>query len=80
MKDRIRRTDIKKPSHRLKQACLIVSCLSLVFGSFALAILLKYSGENKQLTQRIDNYTVQINMLEQTNDDDARLQHDNGYE
>jgi cell division protein FtsX len=76
MKDRIKRTAIKKPSHRLKRACIATVSFTLVFSSLALAILLNVSHENKMLNERIDNYTVQIDLLENKNDTDARKMHD----
>ncbi|MDD6241234.1 MAG: hypothetical protein PUA93_06625 [Eubacteriales bacterium] len=76
MKDRIQRKESKKPSHRLKRATIAIACFTLVFSSLALFALLNVSGENKTMSERIDNYTQQIDMLENSNDNNARMQHD----
>lgn len=49
MKDRLRRTNVRKTSHRLKRACLSISFFALAFSAVALAYILHanaHPGEN----------------------------------
>lgn len=73
MKDRIKRTNIKKPSHKLFHTMVFTCCISLVASSFLFALLIFVSNENKTLNQTIQNYTVQIDMLEKTDTNDTYL-------
>lgn len=70
MKDRIKRTNIKKPSHRLFRTMIAVCSISLGLSGLLSFALIHVTGENKNLNQTIENYTLQIDML-QKNDSDT---------
>ncbi|MBQ8142053.1 MAG: hypothetical protein IJ194_02715 [Bacilli bacterium] len=64
MKDKTRHNHVKKPSHRLKRACILLSAFTLCCSALASVALLHYTNENATLSAKIDNYNVQINLLE----------------
>ncbi len=64
MKDRVARTNIKKPSHRLFRGMIAVSSLTVCFATLLGLVLFQVSSENKSLTQKIDTYTIQMEKLE----------------
>lgn len=64
MKDRVTRTNVKKPSHRLFRGMLTIASLSCLIATFLGIVLVNVSHENKALTQKIDAYTIQMEQLE----------------
>ncbi|MFA6624569.1 MAG: hypothetical protein WCS80_02245 [Bacilli bacterium] len=67
MKDRIIRTNHKKASHRLRNAALSVLAFSIV-GCTAMAfVLAHYTTENERLSRSINEYTVQVDLIETKN-------------
>lgn len=66
MKDKVTRTNQKRPSHRLFRAMILTVSLTCVFSVAALSILFNVSLDNKTLNKKIENYTVQIDMLEKS--------------
>jgi hypothetical protein len=75
MKDRVTRTNVKKPTHRLFRAMMSISFFTVVCTAFLSIVLFHVSNENKVLTKKIENYTVQIDLLE--NSDDTYLKYQN---
>lgn len=67
MKDRIERTNTKKPSHNLFKVTVIVAVLTIISSIVFSILLFHLSGENKTLNQQINNYEIMIDKLE--NDD-----------
>ncbi len=74
MKDRIKRTNRKKPSHRIFRAMISVSFVTVICTVLFSVLLLNINNENKALNQKIENYTIQIDMLENSSDQKATLQ------
>lgn len=64
MKDRLQRTNVKKPSHHLTHAVASLSVLTVVILSAFSIFLFSLSKETKILNKTIDNYTEQINQLD----------------
>ena len=60
MKDRVTRSNIKKPTHRLFRAMMVISVFTVVCTAFLSVVLFHVSNENKVLLNKIENYTVQI--------------------
>jgi hypothetical protein len=82
MKDRIKRTQTYKAPHRLRHAAFTVALVSLFGSSLATAFLIHYSQENRDLTAQIENYSVQVDLIERSNENaknsaDAKMT-DNG--
>jgi hypothetical protein len=75
MKDRVTRSNIKKPTHRLFRAMMVISVFTVVCTAFLSVVLFHVSNENKVLLNKIENYTVQIDLLE--NSDDSYLKYQN---
>lgn len=68
MKDRIERTYKKKPKHSLKTAMFVMLAFTAVISASSIAVLSVYGKENSEMSRRIDNYSAQIDYLEQEND------------
>ena len=68
MKDRIARTNVKKSSHRLKRSMFAISFVTAICTVFFTIFLINVTTENKVLTKQIENYTVQIDRLEHSDD------------
>ncbi|MCI5669510.1 MAG: hypothetical protein SOR23_02900 [Candidatus Enterosoma sp.] len=68
MKDRIERTYKKKPKHSLKTAMIFMLAFTAVVSASSIAVLSIYGKENSEMSRRIDNYSAQIDYLEQEND------------
>lgn len=47
MKDRLRRTNARKASHRLKRTCFGISFFAVAFSAIAITLLLSYANEKK---------------------------------
>lgn len=73
MKDRVKRTNMKKPSHKLFRFMILTCGLCTVLGSFFSVVLIRVSSENKTLNQTIQNYTIQIDMLQKSDSSDLYL-------
>lgn len=69
MKDRIVRTYKKKPKHNLKTAMVVMVIFTAVISASSILFLSIYGKENREMSSRIDNYSAQIDYLEQENDD-----------
>lgn len=67
MKDRVKRTGVKKLSKKFKTTCILVSTftfsLTLLLGISVLSIY----KENKSISSRIENVGQQINYFENQN-------------
>ncbi len=72
MKDRIERTKTKKVSHRLTSAFIITTSICLVGSALLFTSISLLSQENKNISERIQTYTDEINLLD--NDDNSALQ------
>lgn len=72
MKDRIKRTYHKKPSHRLKYAMIVVAAFTMVVSAGSIAVISYYSKSNSEISNRINNYSAQIDYLEQENKDNLQ--------
>jgi|WetSurMetagenome_2_1015567.scaffolds.fasta_scaffold832148_2 hypothetical protein len=65
MKDRTQRTGVRKASHRLRNAFFGVAALSITFSSLSAFYLIHYTQECESLNKTIENYNVQIDLIEQ---------------
>jgi hypothetical protein len=63
MKDRITRKNVKKPSHRLFRAMISISAFTVLSAVAFSIVVVNLTNENNSLNQKIENYTVQIDML-----------------
>lgn len=69
MKDRVERTYQKKPSHRLRNTMISMVVFTCLFTIGASVLLSRYSNLNRELSSRIDNYTQQVEYLENQNEE-----------
>jgi cell division protein FtsX len=74
MKDRIKRNNRRKPSHRLFRTMLSVSFVTAISTVIFSLLLVNINKENKTLNQKIENYTIQIDMLENNDSENKTLQ------
>lgn len=74
MKDRIKRTNRRKPSHRIFRTMLSVSFVAVISTVIFSLLLVNINKENKTLNQKIENYTIQIDMLENNDSENKTLQ------
>lgn len=72
MKDRIKRKNTKKVSHRLFRAMLSISFLTIVCGTLFTVLIVNINQENQALNKKIENYTYQIDLLDE-NDNQSQL-------
>lgn len=67
MKDRLKHTNRKKPSHILRNASIFMVALTSLSLLVFIPLLSKYSKMNLELSKQIDNYTYEVDRLENQN-------------
>ena len=70
MKDRIERKNRKKPSHKIFHTMIFFSVFTACFSVLFSFLFLNLTKENNTLNQKIENYSIQIDMMknsEETN-------------
>lgn len=67
MKDRVKRTGVKKVSHRLVRASVLIASVSLLLSSALTAVIVHVASDSITLNESITHYGQEIDSIETQN-------------
>lgn len=67
MKDRIRRTGIRKVEKKFRKNCIVVTFISVFFSVLLSYVAFELSNQNHMISSRIENVGQQINYFQNQN-------------
>lgn len=67
MKDRIRRTGIRKVEKKFRKKCIVITFISVFFSVLLSYAAFELSNQNRLISSRIENVGQQINYFQNQN-------------